>query len=197
LKRQSIHPTAPYTANHIQQKSSRTSYCLLVIAAVFVLPLSGAGIAIPQPPIDSQNASTETIGELLTVINAERSARRLRPVSSNERLQRAAQWMADDMARHQTLDMARHQTLDHTDSRHRDVAARLEAFCYNGARLMAENIAKGQKTPDAVVKGWLQSPPHRANLLHPEVQEVGIGRALDQDGGQYWVLDLGVRFIDR
>lgn len=164
-------------------------HCVLVIAGVLVLPLGGGGIALPQPPIDSQNASTEAIGELLTVINAERSARGLKPISGNERLQSAAQWMAEDMARHQML--------QHTDSRHRDVAARLEAFGYNGARVMAENIAKGQKTPDAVVKAWLQSPPHRANLLHPEVQEAGIGHARHQHGQHYWVLDVGARFIDR
>ena len=93
--------------------------------------------------------------------------------------------------------MARHHTLNHTDSRHRDVAARLEAFGYNRARLMAENIAEGQQTPAAVVKAWLQSPPHRANLLHAEVEEVGVGHAVDPQGRHYWVLDLGAHFTDR
>jgi uncharacterized protein YkwD len=114
----------------------RIPYCLLVIAAALVLLLPGAGIALPQPPVHAENASRETIEDVLRVMNTERSAHGLRPVSGNERLERAAQWMAEDMARRQTL--------DHTDSQHHDVVARLEAFGYNLARLMADNIANGQ-----------------------------------------------------
>jgi uncharacterized protein YkwD len=147
------------------------------------------GIAAAQGPIRSETARTDTTKTLLNVLNTERSGRGLSVVSGNEFLERAAQWMADDMARHYTL--------DHIDSQHRDVAARLQEFGYDGPRGIAENIAEGQEMPAAVVKAWLQSPPHRANLLHAEVEEAGVGHAVDPHGRHYWVLDLGARFTDR
>ena len=33
-------------------------------------------------------------------------------------------------------------------------------------RSAGENIAKGYATPEAVVKGWMNSPGHRANILN-------------------------------
>lgn len=94
-------------------------------------------------------------------------------------------------------DMARRQTLEHTDSQQRDMAARLRAFRYDRPRLFAENIAEGQETSVEVVNSWLRSPPHRANLLHPEVQEAGFGRARSGAGRWYWVLDLAAPLSDR
>jgi uncharacterized protein YkwD len=30
-------------------------------------------------------------------------------------------------------------------------------------------------TPEAVVAGWMNSPGHRANILKPELKEIGVG----------------------
>ena len=41
-----------------------------------------------------------------------------------------------------------------------------------------ENIAYGGErygTPKAMVKGWMNSPPHRANILNPLFKDVGVG----------------------
>ena len=43
----------------------------------------------------------------------------------------------------------------------------------------AENIAAGYKSPAAVVEGWMNSPGHRANILHSEIQHIGIGYHYD------------------
>jgi len=46
----------------------------------------------------------------------------------------------------------------------------------------AENIAMGSwRSDQALVQGWIDSPGHRANLLNPEVREIGV--ALVRDGG--------------
>jgi len=157
-----------------------------IVAAMAVL--SGAIQLAPGQQIDSDGSDKATVADLLRAMNAERTARRLGAVSGNEVLQRAAQWMAEDLA---ARDM-----LDHIDSRHRGLASRLHAFGYENARVLAENIAEGQQTPTAVVNSWMHSPPHRANLLHPEVRQAGAGHAINVQGQHYWVLDLGTAFTE-
>ena len=49
----------------------------------------------------------------------------------------------------------------------------------------AENIAYGQKTPEAVMKGWMNSSGHRANILSAKAQYIGIGVAY-KNGTYYW-----------
>ncbi|PIE76911.1 MAG: hypothetical protein CSA13_02150 [Clostridiales bacterium] len=38
----------------------------------------------------------------------------------------------------------------------------------------AENIASGFTSPERVVKGWLNSPGHRANILNPELEYMAV-----------------------
>ena len=47
------------------------------------------------------------------------------------------------------------------------------------ASVAAENLARAAATPHDVVEAWLGSPGHRANLLDPELDQVGIGCLLD------------------
>ena len=49
-----------------------------------------------------------------------------------------------------------------------------------------ENIAEGQKTPDAVVASWMNSPGHRANILNKVYKEIGVGIATDRYGRIVW-----------
>lgn len=41
--------------------------------------------------------------------------------------------------------------------------------------IFGENIAKGYRTPKDVVKGWMNSEGHRANILNPEFTHIDIG----------------------
>ncbi len=47
----------------------------------------------------------------------------------------------------------------------------------------AENIAKGQTTSYAVVKAWMESPGHRANILNGKYTHIGVGYVSE---GNYW-----------
>lgn len=60
---------------------------------------------------------------------------------------------------------------------------------------MAENIAAGQSRPEDVVRTWMESPSHRANLLSPQFREVGAGYYFSGSStyGHYWTLELGAR----
>ena len=50
-------------------------------------------------------------------------------------------------------------------------------------RSAAENIAKGQKTPKAVVDAWMNSSGHRANILNSSYTKIGVGYVAE---GNYW-----------
>ncbi len=53
-------------------------------------------------------------------------------------------------------------------------------------RLAAENIAYGQRTPEEVVKTWMTSAGHRANILNPGLSHLGIGAVRASNGLVYW-----------
>ena len=42
---------------------------------------------------------------------------------------------------------------------------------------VGENVAYGQPTPAAVMIAWMNSPGHRANILHPDWTHIGMGVA--------------------
>lgn len=51
----------------------------------------------------------------------------------------------------------------------------------------AENVAAGQTTPQAVVDSWMNSEGHRANILNPDFNKLGVGYASGGGiYGHYW-----------
>ena len=52
--------------------------------------------------------------------------------------------------------------------------------------LCAENVAMGQKTPQAAFTAWLNSPGHRANMENSRVNHTGFGFAQSSSGTYYW-----------
>ena len=56
-------------------------------------------------------------------------------------------------------------------------------------RRVAENIAAGLAPPEETVDQWMNSPGHRANILDPELRELGVGYCYEDGSayGHYWV----------
>ncbi len=51
-----------------------------------------------------------------------------------------------------------------------------------------ENAAAGYSTPEDVVKAWMSSDGHRANILKPCFEKLGVGFVYSDDSyGAYWV----------
>jgi uncharacterized protein YkwD len=59
--------------------------------------------------------------------------------------------------------------------------------------MAAENIAAGQKTPQAVVTAWMNSQGHRENILNCGLKQIGVGYATSSTSryGTYWTQDFG------
>lgn len=49
-----------------------------------------------------------------------------------------------------------------------------------------ENIAWGQKSPEEVMNGWMNSEGHRANILNPKFTKIGVGYYQNPAGRNFW-----------
>jgi uncharacterized protein YkwD len=107
------------------------------------------------------------------------------PVVWSDALARSAEAHARDM-------VARNE-MSHETTRGRTLADRASAAGYPWASL-AENIAGGYPSIDAVVAGWVKSPGHCKNLLAPKLTEVGLACVPGTAASKYpnyWTLNMG------
>ncbi|GAA2214959.1 hypothetical protein GCM10009850_104260 [Nonomuraea monospora] len=130
-------------------------------------PAAGGGFA----------SAPETAVVALT--NAARAKNGCRPLVHDAKLHLAAE-------RH-SADMARNNYFSHTsrDGRTFDQRIKATGFVFRQA---GENIAKGQPSAAAVVKAWLNSPGHRANIMNCAFTRIGVGHNAK---GPTWTQDFG------
>ena len=59
--------------------------------------------------------------------------------------------------------------------------------------MIAENILYTSQSISALdaVKLWLKSDAHCANIMNPNFAEFGMTYTTDENGGEYWTIDLG------
>lgn len=152
------------------------SLCLLLVAAS----------CSEASPTSAQTAACDsTIGQqVLAIVNDLRTVEGLAPLVVDLRLVAAAQGHSEDMA---DQDFS-----SHTGSSGSTAQDRIEAQDYPWNR-WSENVAAGQRTASEVVAGWMSSAGHRANILSPDVQHVGIGYASKSGTlyGTYWTMNFG------
>ncbi|MBR4084760.1 MAG: hypothetical protein IKK33_10825 [Lachnospiraceae bacterium] len=53
-------------------------------------------------------------------------------------------------------------------------------------RSAGENIAWGQRSPEEVMKVWMNSPGHRANIMNPNFTTIGVAYHENTKGIGYW-----------
>jgi len=123
-----------------------------------------------------------TAAEVIKLTNAERTANGCRALTTNAALTRAAQGHSDDMAAKNYF--------SHPSQDGRSPFDRMKAAGYS-YRMAAENIAAGQRTPQAVVSGWMNSEGHRKNILNCSLTEIGVGVATGGSYGIYWTQNFG------
>ena len=90
-------------------------------------------------------------------------------------------------------DMVAHNFFAHDSFDGRTFAQRITAAGYNWSRA-AENIAAGQLTMNEVMAGWIGSEGHCANIMNPNLTEIGlvcVSGSSSNTYRTYWTMDLG------
>ena len=109
----------------------------------------------------------------LCLLNRQRRLHHLKGLRRSKRLSRAA--------RGHSVEMARVHYFSHNSRSGASFVDRIKRAGYlRGARRwsVGENIAWGTgslATPRSIVRAWMHSPGHRANILAPQFRNIGIG----------------------
>lgn len=127
---------------------------------------------------ESTQSSSVTQGDfasqVVQLVNAERAKAGLNALKTDTKVQQAAQVRAQEQA----------QSFSHTRPNGTSCFTALKeaGVSYQGA---GENIAYGQKTPQEVMNGWMNSASHRQNILNAQFTTIGVGYAV-VNGTPYW-----------
>lgn len=140
----------------------------------------------PEPPKSAERDAT--VAAIVERSNAFRKEQGKEPVAVDQTLQATAQKFADYMAEQ---DRYGHQADGRTPSQR----AKSQGYDY---AILLENIAyaydsRGFEAPalaEKLVQGWIDSPPHRENLLDPDVTAIGVGVAESRTTHYYYAVQL-------
>ena len=134
----------------------------------------------PVAPTPTPEMSVEEMAsEVIRLTNIERVKAGRSPLHYHAGLQRAAMVRAEEITRKFS-----HIRPDGTDSS--------TALYENGVACDGgENIAVGQKTPEAVVRAWMNSSGHKATMMQQSITHIGVGVCKSPITGQWlWVQDF-------
>ncbi|MGN1333590.1 MAG: CAP domain-containing protein [Anaerovoracaceae bacterium] len=156
----------------------------------------GQSIGVPSKPADSSgtaestgaidsSGSTGTVStansmekQVAFLTNSERKAKGLSALTLDSQLSKLARLKAEDMAKKGYF--------SHTSPTYGSAFDMMNKYGVS-YRTAGENIAKGQKTAESVMNGWMNSSGHRANILSSAYTHIGVGYAKDSRGNTYWV----------
>jgi uncharacterized protein YkwD len=119
--------------------------------------------ATPQQRVANKPVAPEVLpmeNAIVERTNQERTRRGLRPLALDFGLLASA--------RKHAAWMSRRQSLQHTN------------------QPVAENIAMGQNSSAEVVRDWMNSPGHRANMLNASYSRIGVAAYTSASGTVYW-----------
>jgi uncharacterized protein YkwD len=139
---------------------------LLLGVSLSVGARADADSVVPPTSLASSGAALDSSERaVVQLINAYRARNGAPALAVGPALSRAAQAHSADMARRGYFD-------------HGAWVTRLRRFGVR-APYVGENIASGTRplSPAGIVRMWIQSPPHRENLLDRGFRRVGVGLA--------------------
>ena len=143
---------------------------MTILATVAITGLTGTTSAqayVAAAPVGSA-ASNAYVNRIVVLVNARRAAAGLRPLIVSP--------CATRFANSWTTRMASTNTLVHQS---------LAPILRCPARYVGENIAYGNVTADQMMAMWMNSPGHRANILSPRFNRIGVG-AVRTTSGRWW-----------
>lgn len=143
--------------------------------------------ATPVSSTCDATINTAFEGEVVSLVNQERQSRGLAAYTVDSRLRGAARAHATDMA-------CNHFT-GHTGSDGSSVGERATAHGYSWSWIGENYYVTGNTSdgPQIAFDWWMNSTPHRDNLLSPNYTDFGVGYiySADSDYGGYFVIVFG------
>jgi uncharacterized YkwD family protein/spore coat assembly protein SafA len=132
------------------------------------------GQKINIPSIDNVKALEN---EVIRLVNVERAKYGLPKLTQN--------WELCRVARYKSQDMINKHYFAHNSPTYGSPFRMMESFGFKFSAA-GENIAMGQRTPAEVMRAWMNSPGHRANILSKNYSQIGVGVAKSSNGTMYW-----------
>ncbi|AIQ48085.1 hypothetical protein R70723_20875 [Paenibacillus sp. FSL R7-0273] len=139
-------------------------------------PVATAKPAATAAPVATAAAQSSYVKQVVDLVNKERAAAGLSPVTALDSLNKVAAAKA--------ADMRVNNYFSHTSPTYGSPFDMMKSFGVT-YRAAGENIAMGQKTPQEVMTAWMNSAGHRANILSANFNYIGVG--FDNN---YWVQEF-------
>jgi uncharacterized YkwD family protein len=141
-------------------------------------PAAPAATQKPAAPAENNAAAGSYEMQVVDLLNKERAVQGLPALKYNAELSKVAEAKA--------ADLRDKNYFSHTSPTYGSPFDMMKAF---GIKYTAagENIAKGYMNPESVMKGWMNSPGHKANILNSSFTEIGVGYVSGSNGTGYWV----------
>ena len=130
----------------------------------------GQVLTIPQ--LEPSILSFEN--EVIRLVNEQRLQQRLKPLTAN--------WELSRITHYKSQNIVDQDYFSHTSPTYGSPFQMIKAFGLS-FRTAGENIAYGQRTPQAVVNAWMNSSGHRTNILNDAYTQIGVGY---EPNGRYW-----------
>jgi hypothetical protein len=139
----------------------------------------------PEVTIDGKSREFDpeaACAEVIKAHNRLRAEAKLPPLEVSSKLRSAAEKHAKDMAEHGKM--------THKGSNGSSSMKRILAAGYNYRRA-GENVAAGYFTVEGLMKGWMDSPHHKRNILG-SFSQIGVACATGENGKRYWCVTFGL-----
>lgn len=148
-------------------------------------PSADAATADCTPSANWGTVRTDYADQVVVLVNQHRATLGLVPLKTSAALRDSSVWKARHMAAYGYMT-------------HDDPAPPLARAWYQRVQTCGysrgsygENIAYGYPSPQSVMNGWLNSPPHRANIENASYRVLGVGAAASASGTLYWSQNFG------
>ncbi|MFJ7952514.1 SafA/ExsA family spore coat assembly protein [Lysinibacillus sp. NPDC096418] len=137
--------------------------------------LSNPNLIYPGQTINvPTNEQVSVEQEVIKLVNVERAKAGLPALKED--------WELSRVAKYKSQDMRDKNYFNHTSPTYGSPFTMMKNFgiSYKSA---GENIAKGQKTAAEVMKAWMNSEGHKANIMSKNFTHIGVGYVAN---GNYW-----------
>ncbi|MDR7325607.1 CAP domain-containing protein [Catenuloplanes niger] len=154
----------------------------VVLAVLAPAAALGMTLVAPAASASAAVATTTLEAQVVALTNEARVKAGCTKLTVNAHLAKAAQAFSRDMADKNYF--------SHTGKDGSNFVQRAKRAGFTRTA-MGENIAWGYRDAQGVVKGWMNSPGHRKNILNCKSTLIGVGAARNAKGVVYWTQEFG------